>query len=64
MTESALIAGVGMTAFGRFMDRPLRDLARQSIEDALRDADIEPSDVEGVFAGNCVGVSVIDPRVP
>lgn len=54
MTETALIAGVGMTAFGRFTDRALRDLAKESIEAALRDAGIKPTDVQAVFAGNCV----------
>ncbi len=46
------IAGVGMTAFGKFMDSSVRKLAEEATAEALRDARATPGDVEMAFFSN------------
>jgi len=46
------IAGVGMTAFGKFMDSSVRKLAEEATAEALRDAQATPGDVEMAFFSN------------
>jgi acetyl-CoA acetyltransferase len=46
------IAGVGMTAFGKFMDSSVRKLAEEATADALRDAQATPGDIEMAFFSN------------
>ena len=36
------VLGVGMTKFGKFMDRSLKDLAREACWAAIQDAGIDP----------------------
>jgi acetyl-CoA acetyltransferase len=52
MTGDPCIVGVGMTRFGRFPDRTLRELACEAALAALADARIGPEAVEAVFAAN------------
>jgi len=49
-----LIAGVGMTPFGRFPGRGIRSLAVAAIDEALADAGIPAEHVAKVFFGNAV----------
>jgi acetyl-CoA acetyltransferase len=51
---SAYITGVGMTAFGRFYERSLKDLAREAISVALKDADLELDDIQAVYFSNAL----------
>jgi acetyl-CoA acyltransferase len=46
------IAGVGMTAFGKFPDRGTRSLAEEATAEALRDARATAGDVEMAFFSN------------
>jgi acetyl-CoA acetyltransferase len=46
------IRGVGMTRFGRHLERSARDLAEEAVRAALGDADLEPHDVHAAFVGN------------
>jgi acetyl-CoA acyltransferase len=46
------IAGVGMTAFGKFMDSSVRKLAEEAVAVALRDAQATAGDVEMAFFSN------------
>ena len=46
------IAGVGMTAFGKFPDRGTRSLAEEATAEALRDAQATPGDIEMAFFSN------------
>jgi acetyl-CoA acyltransferase len=48
----AVVAGVGMTRFGKYSDRGLRSLAEEAVADALRDAGIAARDVEAAFFSN------------
>ncbi|HSV78469.1 MAG TPA: thiolase family protein [Ramlibacter sp.] len=52
MSLMPLIAGVGMTPFGRFPDRSLADLAGESALAALADAGVDASEIDVVFAAN------------
>lgn len=54
-----LIAGVGMTPFGRFPGRGVRSLAVAAIDEALRDAGVTHADVEQIYFGNAAA-GVID----
>lgn len=48
------IAGVGMTRFGRYLDRSLRDLAAEAVDGALDDAGASTGDIGMVFFANSV----------
>jgi acetyl-CoA acetyltransferase len=48
------IAGVGMTKFGRHLERSYQHLAAEAIESALVDAGAEKSDVQQAFFSSCV----------
>jgi acetyl-CoA acetyltransferase len=49
-----VIAGVGMTSFGRFPDRSIKDLGREAVEDALADAGLSLGDIQAVFFSNAL----------
>ena len=49
-----VIAGVGMTPFGRFLERSVRSLATEAVQQALDDARVQPDDVGMIFFGNAV----------
>jgi acetyl-CoA acetyltransferase len=51
MRQVAIIGG-GMTRFGKFLDRSLKDLGREAVEEALRSAGIEKSAIEAAVVGN------------
>ena len=53
MTSPA-ITGVGMTSFGKHLDKSLKDLGREAIDNALADASIAIEDVDMVFAANAM----------
>ena len=46
MKTNAIIAGAGMTAFGKFPDRTLNDLAGEAIHAALADAGLGLADIQ------------------
>src|SRR4051812_45481719 len=48
------VAGVGMTQFGKQLDRSLRSLAESAVGDALADAGATPEAVEYAFFSNAV----------
>ena len=52
--STVLIAGIGMTPFGRFPGRGIRSLAVAAIDEALADAGIPAVHVGKVFFGNAV----------
>ncbi len=51
MKQNAYIAGVGMTPFGKHLERGLKSLAIEAIEDALTDAGLEKNRVEAAYMG-------------
>jgi acetyl-CoA acyltransferase len=50
--RQVVIAGAGMTRFGKFLDRSTRSLAEEAVSTALGDAGSRAEDVEMVFFGN------------
>jgi acetyl-CoA acetyltransferase len=52
MKQCAYIAGTGMTAFGKFLDRGLKSLAAEAIEAALADAGIDRERIQAAYTGN------------
>lgn len=49
MSSTIYVVGVGMTQFGRHIERSLHSLADEALEAALRDAGAERKDIEQVF---------------
>src|SRR5690348_8051604 len=47
-----VVSGVGMTPFGRYPDRGLKELSAEAINGALHDAGVTLDDVQAVFFGN------------
>jgi len=52
MKLNAYIAGVGMTQFGKHLDRGLKSIGAESVEEAIKDAGLEKSDIEAAWVGN------------
>lgn len=50
--RSVHIGGIGMTRFGKYPDRSLKDLGREAVTAALADAGLEASDLQAAFVGN------------
>lgn len=46
------IVGVGMTPFGRYLDRSIKDLTREAVSGALQDAGADIDVLEGVWFAN------------
>lgn len=49
-----IVAGIGMTKFGKHIGRGVRSLAVEAIDEAVTDASVPASDVERVYFGNAV----------
>jgi len=52
MRLNAYVAGVGMTHFGKHLDTGLKALGAEAVRAALKDANIEASDLEAAWVGN------------
>jgi acetyl-CoA acyltransferase len=53
--RDVVVAGIGMTRFGKFLDRGVRSLAEEAVRSALEDAGAEPAGVQTAFFSNAVG---------
>jgi acetyl-CoA acyltransferase len=53
--RDVVVAGIGMTRFGKFLDRGIRSLAEEAVGSALEDAGAEPAGVQTAFFSNAVG---------
>ncbi len=58
MRLNAVIAGVGMTRFGKHLDKSLKQLGGEPVLEAAKDAGIELSDIEAAYVGNCAAGTV------
>jgi acetyl-CoA acetyltransferase len=54
MRTDALVVGVGMTTFGKHLDRSIKSLAAEAVLAALADAGIGIDEIEVAFSGNAV----------
>jgi len=52
------LVGLGLTPFGRFPDRSLKDLASAAIAEALDDAGVPAEDIEMAFVANALSAVV------
>ncbi|WP_218970552.1 thiolase family protein [Alkalihalobacterium alkalinitrilicum] len=52
--NEVVIAGVGMTQFGKFIDRGLKDLGTEAVNKALNDAGIQKEAIQAAYVGNAV----------
>ncbi len=52
MKLDAVVAGVGMTHFGRYLDTGLKALGGEAVTAALSDAGLSPGDIEAAWVGN------------
>jgi len=54
MREVALV-GAGMTRFGKYLDRNLKDLAREAVESVQKSAGVDTSAIEAAVVANAAG---------
>ena len=54
MNGSVVVSGVGMSPFGKFLDKSMKDLARVAVDTALVDAGIGVGDVQAMFFSNAL----------
>src|ERR1700752_1414959 len=52
MKEEIFVAGVGMTRFGRWLDRSVKSLVADAVLQALEDASCRAADIEAAFFSN------------
>jgi acetyl-CoA C-acetyltransferase len=53
------VIGIGKTPFGAFPDQDLRSLAVTASREAMRDARVEPKQIEAFYLGNFAGPSFV-----
>ncbi len=53
MRDVAVI-GIGMTKFGKYPDRGIKDLVREAVEEALTDAGLNIKHIQAAYTGNAV----------
>ncbi|HUO04259.1 MAG TPA: thiolase family protein [Candidatus Binataceae bacterium] len=49
-----MVAGVGMTNFGKFMERGVRSLAEEAVGEALKDSGVAPKEIQAAFFSNAI----------
>jgi acetyl-CoA acetyltransferase len=52
------IIGAGMTQFGKHLERSLRDLGREACLEAIKDAGIEPNQIQAGYCGNALAPAI------
>ena len=52
--QDIYVVGVGMTPFGKFRDKSVKDMAREAVNAALEDAGLAANRIEGAFFSNAV----------
>ena len=54
MADNVVVAGIGMTRFGKFLERGVRSLAEEAVTEALVDAGVEVKDVQTAYFANAL----------
>ena len=52
--QEVAIASVGMTKFGKLLDKSIKDLVREAVEKTLEDAGIDKKNIQAAYVGNAV----------
>jgi acetyl-CoA acetyltransferase len=52
--RNVAIIGAGMIKFGKYPDRNIKDLVRESVQNALKDADLASDKIEAAYVGSAV----------
>ena len=52
--RTVVVAGVGMTAFGKFLDRSIKSLVAESVQAAIKDSEMGDSDkgIDTIYYAN------------
>src|SRR5688500_10326463 len=58
MKMNAFVAGVGMTRFGKHLDRGLKSIAGEAVTAAIADAGISANDLQAAWVG-CAAAGVV-----
>lgn len=58
MKQNAYVAGVGMTVFGKHVDRGLKSLAAEAISAALKDAGLRADDINAAYMSNAAAAII------
>src|SRR5258706_5767723 len=48
------VVGAGMTRFGKYLDRGLRDLAEEAVNNTIEDVGVDIRDIQAAYVGNSV----------
>src|SRR6516164_3562859 len=48
------VVGVGMTRFGKYLERDLRDLAEEAVHNTVKDAGLDLVEIQAAYVGNSV----------
>jgi acetyl-CoA acyltransferase len=54
MMQKVCVAGVGQTAFGKFLDRGVRSLAEEALDRCLRDSGISAEMIQSIYFSNAL----------
>src|SRR5215831_7286915 len=52
--QTVRVVGAGMSKFGKFMNRGLRDLAEEAVRNAIEDAGIDKKEIRAAYVSNSV----------
>lgn len=52
--QDVAVVGVGMTKFGKLLDKSIKDLVREAVEKALEDAGVDKKSIQAAYVGNAV----------
>jgi acetyl-CoA acyltransferase len=58
--RDVVIIGVGMTRFGKFLERSLSDLGREAVWNAVEDAGVPPKDIQIAYVANSLGYQLTE----
>lgn len=58
--RDVVIIGVGMTRFGKFLERSLPDLGREAVWSAIDDANIPPKDIQIAYVANALAYQLTE----
>ncbi len=50
--RDVVVLGVGMTRFGKFLEKSLKDLTREAVEEALQHAEVDKKQIEMAYVSN------------